>query len=1144
VPSEVLLFLGPVRCGKTGELLRQYRSAVRAAAPAAIGRTLWIAPNERAAASVRRQIVTDGLDACLSPGVTTFDRLPNLILSSREAGPPVGISAALTRELLRRVITTLAGRGQLTHYGDAARRNGFVDLVTKHIRELKRQRIDPIAYSKAATRHERAAEHGELALIYTEYQRQLDSHALCDSAGRHTIACAALVNDDCPRLDGLELVVVDGFSDFTLAQHELLRRLAQRAKVLMFTLPCDATEMVASADESYVDLREPLQSRRDLFAKTSATVAQLKYFHPNLQIRELPWRCGSWPVVDHFVRHLFRNPRHVPPLPRAAIPSLHQVEVIEAAGPHDEIVQIALHIKSRILEHKASPGDVAVVFRTLSEAAPRIREVFAHYGIPYSLEAGVPLATNAVVRTLLSILRLDDEDWPFRRLMSVLTNNMLTAIDDEARRAADWLVRDLQIAKGRDALMSRVEQLATVDEKNSPPLSEHAERRVHNAKLAVPAFELLAAAFGELPKQATPMEWISALEQFGKDLGLESHFESLDDSPAIDSSAPLPDQEPRLHRAAWQIIAQHLAALERLDAALNGAPRSLSRRDLLHVLVDLAGHESLPQSTDDAGRIRVLSAATARTISARHLYLGGMTEQSFPTPERAGQLATTADYRFFAGVADQQYATAGPPAVNRPQEEMLLFYEVLTRAEESITISYPALDDKAQVLPPSPYITELLRSLGDCAKEVKRSEPRLSPVPSTIEPPASASDWRILAIAQATGAERDLRLLAGILQTSDSKPLGAALEAGLRITHARQRRDEFGPAEGLITSPAAATRLAERFGAKHLWSPSQWEQYAACPYQFYLQSVLKLEPLGDLVLETDHRRRGSLLHHVLATFHRQFGTEPAKAWDALWEDQARFLEGMRHTLQTAIDESPRHGIDAALLELDRRQIEKWTGGYLDQHEKYSAAWTEFDEPPRPAHFELRFGPRRQGDDAPEDPRSIDTAFPLDIGGETILVAGRIDRIDIGRIGGRTVFNVIDYKSGRRPTLSTDKLESGERLQPAIYVMAAEMLIFGDEEATPLWAGYWSMQNGTTTDARFSLRCAVDSGQPHKKWIELRPKIIKRIGQFVTDIRQGRFPVASRDPDCTSRCEFNTVCRVAQVRSLGKMWLPEGMTSVT
>jgi hypothetical protein len=104
----------------------------------------------------------------------------------------------------------------------------------------------------------------------------------------------------------------------------------------------------------------------------------------------------------------------------------------------------------------------------------------------------------------------------------------------------------------------------------------------------------------------------------------------------------------------------------------------------------------------------------------------------------------------------------------------------------------------------------------------------------------------------------------------------------------------------------------------------------------------------------------------------------------------------------------------------------------------------------------------------------------------------------------------------------------------IYVEAAQALVFKGK-ATPLVAGYWSMAAGF--DAKGALAVQVE-GDPVARWKKIRDAIEQRIGQFVKDIRQGAFPVASRDDKCTSYCDFNTVCRVSQVRSLGKTWLVE------
>ncbi len=850
--------------------------------------------------------------------------------------------------------------------------------------------------------------------------------------------------------------------------------------------------------------------------------------------------------------------------------SLDSIEIVEAAGAQDETIQLARRIKALLSqsplpfgegpgegspESPTTPDDIVVVFRSVADVAPRIEEVFGRFGIPYSIESSPRIARSAVFRTLAALLQLDADDWPFRRVVSIITNNTLSAIAEPARQAADWLVRELQLASGRRKLLEIVADLA--DRANdAQEFSEFHQRRITAAAAAIPALTLLTGALDNLPQEATAAEWTTALTHLGVTLALPP----FTNQTTAQRTGRFSDQwKASTDFAAWNAIVGDFTALERLDAWLGEPPRKLDRREMLSLLIDAATHEELPRLHDDVGRVRVLSAASARAAPARHLFLAGMSEQAFPAGVRAGRLANDDDYRFFANAAHQKSSVAPneeSPAATRSQDEMLLFYEVLSRAQESLTISYAAMDDKAQVLPPSPYVVELQRMFRNGEQKISCAKPRLSPVPPpnrSAEPrrtPADetsmcrsargtycVADWRVAAVAEAAQTDGDRRLLAGIFSRDETRSLGQAIDAGVRIVHARARGESFGPSEGLLISPAVAARLGQRFGAKHSWSPSQLETYAACPYKFFLADVLQLEPLGDLVLETDFARRGSLLHQVLATFHRQHG-ESASEWSALWRDESRFAAELKNVLQAAIEAMPREGLEAALLELDRRQIDKWTDLYRGQHEKYDGAWSKLDEPPRPTHFELRFGRKHAGEAGHEDPHSTDDAFQLDIGGESINVAGRIDRIDVGRAGERTVFNVIDYKSGRRPTLTSEKIESGERLQLALYVMAAEALVFSAESDKPLWAGYWSMQGGVTTNKKYSLHCAVESGEPTESWEELRPKVIARIGEIVRATRRGDFPVLSTDPNCTSFCEFKTVCRVAQVRSVGKVLAPD------
>jgi ATP-dependent helicase/DNAse subunit B len=279
-------------------------------------------------------------------------------------------------------------------------------------------------------------------------------------------------------------------------------------------------------------------------------------------------------------------------------------------------------------------------------------------------------------------------------------------------------------------------------------------------------------------------------------------------------------------------------------------------------------------------------------------------------------------------------------------------------------------------------------------------------------------------------------------------------------------------------------------------------------------------------------RRGSRLHDVLAEFHRRWPHGQEEPPRPAGDDAQAFIE----QFQQIIDErlvTPRAGIEAALLELDRRQLRKWAERHRDHHAQYASRWSELDGGFVPTHFELRFGPARPGDAGADDPRSCDEAFTIMIGGQSVRITGRIDRIDVARLGGRVVFNVIDYKSGRRASLKEEHIASGEHLQLPIYMAAAQALVFGGE-AEPLAAGYWTMDRGFDAKGVLAAQLSAGGGE----WWEKTWRVVEeRIGQFIAAMRRGEFPVYSLDEHCTSGCDFNTICRVAQVRSLGKTWPP-------
>jgi ATP-dependent helicase/nuclease subunit B len=1087
----VRVVAGPVRCGKTRRLLDEYRQ-VLAAGP--WGSALWLSPNQQTAAAVREQILADGLRGCFQPNCLTFGQLAHRLLeqSPRQFRP---IGPADQRWLLGELVDEALRRGELGYFAPIAASSGFLDLLSQFIHQLKRLEVWPEELAAACGRRPRPKDQ-ELCRLYAAYQQRLTDHHLYDAEGQFWSArtllkdgYAGLKEGHAGPLAHVRQVFVDGFVDFTRTEHETLEVLAERVESLSISLP--------------LEIDGP---RADLFARSAKTLAALRQRHADLAVERLESSDDAPAGIRHAQRNVFAGSHKL-----SASSQGQGIEIIAAADARGEIETIARAIK-RLLIHgdggAVRPGEIMVVFRTLNESADLVRQVFARFGIPTMVEARRSLASASVVGAIVAWLRLEVEDWPFRGLLAVLARSDFRPKwpewrDGQAAAATDRMVRRLQIPSGRAALLGALQALAR---------SESTD-----AKRAYALLRRLADALDQLPRSATLADWASALTPLAESLGV-LHAEAPDDM------------------AAWRQLVESMRAAHRVSVWVAGDDKPLSQSELLDRLQDLVRHVDLPVDGDGVGRVRVLSAEGARNLTAPYVFLAGLAEKAFPPPAREDCLHNEAESR--------RLVAAGLPwltQTERAQHEMLLFYELISRATRKLFLSYPALDSAAQPLSPSPFVSavEELFTKGAIGR-VEHQD--LSCVPAANDV-ACPRDLRVRAVASAI--EGDPTVLAAYCRHSRGGGAAESLLEGLRITAARQRGAGFGPFEGMMSSPAARVALGARFAAEYCWSPSQLEQYARCPFQFFMQRVLGLEPLDERTLESDYLGRGQLMHRLLADLHRTLNrqerspTSPAeRSVEELDSAIETLLDALRERRQTA------WAVDNGLLEIDLRRVATWLRKYHQQHAHYDDVESHRAAAMRPAHFEVSFGPtrrRRASEDAtddvdPHDALSCVEPFELDCGGQVVRFSGRIDRIDLGTIDGQMVFNIVDYKSGASTRTRPEAVADGTALQLPLYALAAERLLVAID-AVPLAASYWHVSDrGHQPTIEFHLHA---SGQLKlsPQWRALRDDLRHRIGALVSHVRGGQFPMSCTDEKCTSRCPYHTVCRVNQVRALGKSWVP-------
>ena len=1138
--ASLIVVTGPAQSGKTHSLLSYYRATLLSAKP---GSVLWLAPTWRAAADVRNRILGDELGACWTPGVFTFDKFAQAILAS-SAEPiqhkwtvpfslhenrdspqqPIRfLTRSMKRQLVRRLIDEQLAHNRLLHFRPIVSTSGLVDLVCEFVSELKRLEIWPEDLRRACQARGYTAKDRELLDIYEAYQLALRENQLYDAEGRFWSARDRLKQGQRRPFDNLRLVIADGFTDFTRTQHEILEQLSGWVDEIIISLPLES---------------EP--RRNDLLTKPLKTLRELERRHHNLSVKELPRpENPSWPALNHLEKNLFINPRRVRPAS-----SSEGIEILSAAKPQGELELIGARIKRLLAEGIARPGEIAVVFRSPQDAGGLAAEVFDRLGIPVAWEMGQTLDRVPVMRALMSLLQLDLDDWPFRQLLAVLGSNYFQPDwpewqADKVARKVELTIRNLQIPRGRKTLLDQLicisHQTDTLHDSvpllhgssacsNDHPLLVLRQAVAHfgetiaatEENYAFAVINHLAAAFDELPAKATMPHWAKAWEKLAQQTGLLQIV-----YPINSTNQNLLYQSDVI---AWnRLTTVLLAGGDTLFRWLNERSPELDRHEAFRVLQDMLGSERMPVADDESGRVRVLSAASVRSLQIPYLFLAGLSEKAFPPPDREDRLYSEAEYL--------QLIEKGLPLVarmERMREEMLLFYEALTRATRRLYLSYPAMDDAAQPLSPSPYLLEVAQACGGTLI-IPPPAADIRPIPTGDEP-LSAVQFRVKAMSDALSPAGDVSFYAGLIQSKT-----ADLTAGLELIMLRQNSERFSPAEGMLMGKAVQKTLAGEFSSQRCFTASELEQYASCPYRFLLQNVLNIKPLEDITLQLDALERGQIVHDVLSLFHRLVNESlghPGSPLELAPEDFDRLL-------QKALDESlPRptsNPVRTALGEINRRLITKWLAGYRDQHQRYDKLWESNDMPLVPEFFEVSFGKSKHR----QDSLSIDDPLEFAAGKDIIRVSGRIDRIDTGKVAQQVVFNILDYKTGGSIKFSPENVARGTTLQLPLYALAGTELLLNARDAIPWQAGYWNISKDgfKPKQSLIMYKTSPNGIELTAEWEVIRETLAKTVAGLIKGIRCGSFPVFNLDQRCTSYCPLNTVCRIRQIRSLEKTWAP-------
>ena len=106
-----------------------------------------------------------------------------------------------------------------------------------------------------------------------------------------------------------------------------------------------------------------------------------------------------------------------------------QITEIVAYNREQEIELIAKEIKKIIIEKKVSPDQICVAFHLIKPYSPIIRDQFSSFGIPFNLTDRLSLNTSPVVISIINLLEIIENDFYYKNILRALNNRIIESID-------------------------------------------------------------------------------------------------------------------------------------------------------------------------------------------------------------------------------------------------------------------------------------------------------------------------------------------------------------------------------------------------------------------------------------------------------------------------------------------------------------------------------------------------------------------------------------------------------------------------------------------------------------------------------------------------------------------------------------------
>jgi DNA helicase II / ATP-dependent DNA helicase PcrA len=438
-----------------------------------------------------------------------------------------------------------------------------------------------------------------LAEAYGEYQRRLVAAGAMDFDDLIMVTVHLLqAFDDVAKLyhERFRHVLVDEYQDTNHAQYVLVRELAGAGT----GSPAELV-VVGDADQS-------------IYAFRGATIRNIEEFERDFAgarviLLEQNYR-STQNILAAANAVVSRNPGRIPKNLWSDAGAGPPITGYVADSEHDEAAFVAEEVDRLADESLASPGQVAVFYRTNAQSRV-FEEVFIRSGLPYKVVGGVRFYERREVRDLLAYLRLianPEDEVSLRRVL----NTPRRGIGDRAEECVTALASRDKTTFAR----------ALTRPQDAPGLAARSAR-------AIEGFNELMDGLRAMATAGTPAGDIAAavLERTGYVAELEQSND-LQDASRIEN------------------VNELVAVAREYDARFPDG----TLNDFLEQVSLVADADEIPEGDEHGGMVTLMTLHTAKGLEFPVVFLTGLEENVFPHERSMGSERELAEERRLAYV--------------------------------------------------------------------------------------------------------------------------------------------------------------------------------------------------------------------------------------------------------------------------------------------------------------------------------------------------------------------------------------------------------------------------------------------------------------------------------------------------------------